>query len=299
MNTQGGRIMVAGDGPGGLRTALAKAEQLRPAGGLLLVQTCYDPLAEEPAEILAPERRQRLVNALTAAAAEELDALASSRPDGPAVETRVVWAKDTAAAILEEAARWGPSLLVKPLSRDHDGTGFLHMPLDWALMREAPSPVLLSRDMPWQSHAVLAAVDAADRYHDGLNREIIRRAAGLARELGGPLHVASAYPDLGQSVNPLQVADDFRGIKADMKRGRHERIGSLLQGLDLAGGAIHVLEGPPGRVIPTLSRRLDAAVTVLGTAARHGLGKLVMGNTAEDLVGRLPGDMLTVRASWS
>jgi len=52
-------------------------------------------------------------------------------------------------------------------------------------------------------------------------------------------------------------------------------------------------------VIPQLEEELQPALTVLGTAARRGLGSLVIGNTAENLLGRLRGDLVTVREPWS
>ena len=45
----------------------------------------------------------------------------------------------------------------------------------------------------------------------------------------------------------------------------------------------------------SFARELAATVTVMGTAARSGLGKLMLGNTAEDTLTRLEGDVLTVR----
>jgi nucleotide-binding universal stress UspA family protein len=52
-------------------------------------------------------------------------------------------------------------------------------------------------------------------------------------------------------------------------------------------------------VIPELANDLGATLTVLGTAARTGLSKLLIGNTAEDMIGRIRGDVVTVREPWS
>ena len=177
---------------------------------------------------------------------------------------------------------------------------FLRQPVDWTLMRQAPCPVLVSTAAAWTTPgSLLAAVDVADAEHDSLNREILRRTGQLAAIIGARVHIVTVYPDLGQTVNQLQVATDYAGIKADMRDNRHRRLNELLGDIDLEPAGIHLLEGRPERVIPALAAHLRASLTVLGTAARRGVGKLFIGNTAEDLIGRLPGDLMTVRAPWS
>jgi universal stress protein E len=60
--------------------------------------------------------------------------------------------------------------------------------------------------------------------------------------------------------------------------------------------AIHVVEGRPADVIGALASELSAGLTVVGTAARTGLKKLLIGNTAESIVRDLSTDLLTIRA---
>jgi nucleotide-binding universal stress UspA family protein len=146
---------------------------------------------------------------------------------------------------------------------------------------------------------VLAAVDVTDVRHLALTREALTTAATLAGVLGVPLHIATAYPTLGQGVGDLQVAMDYAGIKADMRANRTTALAHWIESLQLGVGETHVLEGKPAVVIPELANDLDATLTVLGTAARTGLGKLIIGNTAEDMIGRIRGDVVTVREPWS
>jgi universal stress protein E len=217
-----------------------------------------------------------------------------------AVETRLVWAKNAAEGITEAAAKWNAELLIKPVSEHHPIADYFHTPLDWALTRDAGCAVLISKGGSWTPpRPVLATVDVADQAHASLSREVLRTGALLARILGTDLHVATAYPDLGQRVDELQVATDFAGIKADMWQNRRNLLAVMLDELGLAASEIHVLEGKPAKVIAVLEHDLNPALTVLGTAARRGLTKLVIGNTAEDLVGRLKGDLVTVRDPWS
>jgi universal stress protein E len=265
-----------------------------------VLSTTYDSVAEEPADVLPRHEQARLIEALKAAERVALHRLADPFASRlAALETRLLWAKDAAEAITDTAAKWGAELLIKPVSRHHAIADYFHTPLDWALTRRATCAVLVSKESTWVSpRPVLAAVDVADAAHPSLSREVLRMADLLARVLGAELHVVTAYPDLGQRLDDLQVAVDFAGIKSDMWANRRNTLALMLDDLGLTA-EIHVLEGKPATVIPRLEEHLQPTLTVLGTAARRGLSTLVIGNTAEQLLGRLRGDLVTVREPWA
>jgi universal stress protein E len=167
-------------------------------------------------------------------------------------------------------------------------------------MRESSCPVLFTKPgEDWDTQrCVLAAVDVADTAHEQLSRLVLEHAARIAEILAAPLHAVCVYPTLGQSVSDYQVADDFHGLKSDMKESRELALVALCQDLDITTDEAHVIEGHPARAICELAERLGAQITVLGTSARAGLGKLLIGNTAEQIVHRLHTDVLTVRAPY-
>lgn len=300
------RVMLASDSMDGLAAALDKALRLADpeSGRVVLLRTCHDPAVEEPADVMPEAQRTGLRDALLARCRQDLNALVRSREAAPEIEARAHWTADAAEAIVEAAARWPAGLLIKPVSEHHPVADYFHTPLDWALMRRAPCPVLVSKGDSWRAPGpVLAALDAGDERHAGLCREILRQAAAMARTLDAHLHVVTVYPDLGQTMNELQVAPDFAGIKADMRDSRTRTVTALLEDLadDVDGiqTQLHVVEGRAAAMVAGLAGRLGATLTVLGSAARSGVAKLVLGNTAENLIGRLPGDLLTVREPWS
>lgn len=297
------RVMVANDRLDGMESALAKAALIEHYTGaeVRAVTVVHDSVADEPAEVMPDEQRIQLIEALKAAERQGLRRIADRyRGKVADLDIQVLWNRDARAAILDAAARAGVELLIKPVSEHHPLGDYLHTPLDWALMRDASCSVLISRRADWNAPScVLAAVDVTDVKHLALTRAVLTSAATLARVTGVPLHVATAYPSLGQSVGDLQVAMDYAGIKADMRAARQKATAHWITSLELEVGETHLLEGKPAVVIPDLANRLDATVTVLGTAARTGLRKLLIGNTAEDIIGRLRGDLLVVREPWS
>ncbi len=290
------KVLVANDSLEGLDAALEKAAMIEHYSGAAIdvVEVLYDTIAEEPTKILPAADRANLIEGLKAAERRGLANLAEPYDGKVAeLETRVLWDKNAGEAILKELE--GVDLLIKPISRHQALIDRLHAPLDWALTRSAPCPVLISKK-PWQdARVVLAALDAGDESHQSLNRSILATAADLSRILGCDLHVVSAYPSLGQTVNELQVAMDYEGIKTDMQETRAALIDELARELEAPVTKVHLLEGHARDTIPALANEMGAALTVLGTAARRGLSQLILGNTSEAIISAIEGDLVTIR----
>ncbi len=293
-------ILVAADSLDGMDTALAKAAKIEHYTGanVWVAEAIYDTIAEEDPDRLPPEQQTRIIEALKAAERNGLRSLTEPyRSRIATLDDRVIWNKNAAEGLLRVQTEVHADLIIKPVSKHGFITDHLHKPLDWALMRGADCAVLVSQKGDWSNaERILAAIDVADKRHADLTREVLLTAATMAKTLDVELHVVTAFPSLGQTVNDLQVAMDYEGIKQDMRENRAAEIAQWVDDLDVGIAESHVLEGKPEFVIPQLARDLSASLTVLGTAARRGIKKLLIGNTAEDIIARLDGDILTVRA---
>jgi len=290
------RVLIASDSLHGIDVAIGKAAKIEHYSGaeLVVAEVVYDTIAEEPPEVLPPDQQATLIEGLKAAERNALERLvAPYRNKVASIEHRVIWDKSATRGIVETTD--GFDLLIKPVSRHMQLMDRLNAPLDWALMREASCPVMVSKEDWTATSVVVAAVDAADTEHAALNRRILNVAHELTAILGAKMHVVCSYPSLGQRRGELQVAMDYEGIKADMRATREKLIHEMLDELKLTVEEVHLLEGRPGEVIPGLANELGAALTVLGTAARRGLSQLIIGNTAERIIGALDGDIVTVR----
>lgn len=290
------KVLVANDTLDGLDLALPKAAMIEHYSGAAVevVEVVYDTIAEEPDRILPAAERANLIEGLKAAERNGLRSLIEPYEEKVAdITSRVVWEKNIAEGILSTLGE--ADILIKPISRHQALIDRLHAPLDWALTRAAPCPVLISKKAWTDLNVVLAALDAGDESHQNLNRLILRSAADLSRILGCDLQVVSAYPSLGQSVSELQVATDYEGIKADMRETRQSLIDALISELDAPVTHVHLLEGHARDRIPALANEMGAVLTVLGTAARRGLSQLILGNTSEAIIGSLEGDLVTIR----
>ena len=292
------KILVASDSLDGMEIALSKAAVVEHYTGaeVEVAEVIWDSIEEEP---LPNPGKANLIEAFMAAERRGLDNLLAPYRERIAwSEARVLWDKRTDQAICDEARRQKADLLIKP-GAARALTDHLHAPLDWRLIREAPCPVLISNSPAWQTGGnVLAAIDIADKAHTELSDKVLQTAAIIAQTLDAKLHICCVYSDLGQSVNALQVAMDYQGIKADMREAREQALNATLRRLEVGNASTHIIEGKPAQAISHLAQELNATVAIMGTAARSGLGKLVLGNTAEDTLVRLRGDVITVR-NWA
>jgi len=289
------RTLVVNDKLDGIQAALGKAALIEHYTGseVEVAEVIWDFIEDEP---IPPVEKANLIEAFVAADRHSLKALLQPYNERIAwSEARVLWNKRADEEILQEINRQRIDLIIKP-SGNHSLSDYLYAPLDWRLIREATCPVLISKSAAWHTGgSVLAAVDIADEGHTALSQEVLRTGGLMAQILAAELHVVCVYSDLGQSVSALQVAMDYEGIKQDMRVSREQRLSETLTGLGLEDAQMHVVEGKPAQVIAALEQELAPTLTIMGTAARKGLGKLLLGNTAEDALNRLRGDVLTVR----
>jgi universal stress protein E len=295
------RVLVASDAPDALARGMERAAGIQRMTGaeVVAVLVTYDPVTEILVERYSPDVSQRVIDDLLRNERQALDAaLGPLRATMTQLDVEVVFARHTASAICAAAVDHGASLIVKPLARSAHRADFLHAPVDWQLMREAPCPVLFTRAEPWPVPArVLATVDVSDAAHARLNEDILRLGAQVAATVGAELHVATAVPVLARYRTIYQVAQDYAAAKEQLREVRREALTELLRSVRIDAAATHVVEGRAADVIRALAAELAAGLTVVGTAARTGLKKLLIGNTAEAIVSDLPTDLLTIRVS--
>jgi nucleotide-binding universal stress UspA family protein len=208
---------------------------------------------------------------------------------GVTVDINISDDRDLFRAIMRAQHRGRFDLMVKeahaPSIIDH-----ILPPDDWRLMRSSLVPVLLvHQDNEWQDSGVLLCVDAnpKDEEHRALN-QVILDAGRLLRQAGDMhLHLATAYPPDMQGVGKTTTLE---ARKAQYHRACRDIIHD-----DCIGDAqIHVGQGPAELLIPQLADELKVKLVVLGTVARSGLKSFLLGNTSEQIIGRLTTDVLVL-----
>src|SRR5690349_14434694 len=212
----------------------------------------------------------------------------------------VEWDYPPNEAIVRRAVRGRADLII---AECHEGPRrrWLMRLTDWELLRASPVPVLLLKSArPWKNHTVLAAVDPAHTHSkpSGLDSIIVEKGQQLAKELDGSFHLMhAAYPSafglaLGDpAIDAATLAATYEQQKAKARKD----FADFAETAKVPRKKRHVIDGDPATGIAAVARTVRADVVVMGAVSRSGIRRLLIGNTAERVLGTIPCDVLVVK----
>jgi len=282
--------------------ALAKAAQLARAldAALVLFQAIEVPLSLENSGAGASSIRD-IERSTRQSCRSRLERHAQRiRRLGVRVSVSAEWDYPAYEAVLRTARRGGADLIVAERHAGrHIAAALLHLN-DWELLRRAPVPVLLVKRRGFYRRArVLAAVDPDHRYAKPaqLDREILATGAQIAHALHGSLHAVHAF-------SPVPLTAYTRGtlsedILADLQcrsaRAAAAKLDRLARRARIPTARRHLIARHPSDAIEQAAAETGSAIVVMGALARSGIRRLLIGNTAERVLDRLPCDLLVVK----
>jgi universal stress protein E len=232
-----------------------------------------------------------------------LQRLASAKPfAGLPVSMHLEWDHPAWAAIVRRAQRIGADLVVTETHGHGRTARWLFGSVDWELVRACPCPLLIVRSRGMRRNgSVLAAIDPLHS-HDKparLDRAILRQAAGLARLLRGPLHVAHTWLPLTMVLPASPAVAEPMYVPAEAARSYQRAIARgfkrLTQPLRIGARRLHLARGDVESELPAIARSVRASTVVMGAVSRSGLKNLIIGHTAQRLMDRLPSDVLVIK----
>jgi universal stress protein E len=292
-------ILVVLDKPKHEQRALTESLKLQRATNarLTLASFVWHPMAEQR-EVFDAHQRRALKREILRTREEWLRNLVRDRKLGALpLSTEVVWTDDVSAWVCGEAAEC--DLVAKTV---HRSRSMLHTPLDWQLIRECPSPLLLvgaqrPRGRRKSSDArqdVIATLDLRDqdRKHQLLNLRVLDAASHFAEARGGRLHCV-AVVEFSEVLSDLELIDPHR-VRKDAVAANREFLDALVEPYGIPASRIHQPAGKVGHMVAATARKTGAGLVVVGSAARRGIGARVLGNSAEKILERSPVDLLVV-----
>ena len=288
-------ILVVMDKPKHPQHAFERAltMQARSGAHLDLKAFVHHPMVEQTATFDTHQRRQ-LKSAMLNERTEWLRARvldAGAAFDDVSIEC--VWTKDLAGWVADAAVggRW--DLVIKSV---HKTRTLMHTSTDWALLRDCRAPLLLVSGRAWaRKPVVLATLDLNrhDRAHQRLNQRVVAAAHQLAATCGGVVHCVYAI-EISRVLVDLDLVNAKRAAR-DARERIAEPLEELLEPYRMPASRIHTPTGKVGQVVNATARKVRADVVVMGTTARHGLAGLVIGNSAERVLGKAPCDVLALK----
>jgi universal stress protein E len=106
-----------------------------------------------------------------------------------------------------------------------------------------------------------------------------------------------AYMPVPTSATPFigVTADMITQIVSSTERQARKDLDRALDRARIPRGRRHLVKGAPSEAIPRTARALRAHIAVMGAISRSALKRIVIGNTAERVLGELPCDVLVVK----
>ena len=210
--------------------------------------------------------------------------------------------------VIREAVGSGCELIVKVSDREGASRSRNFGSTDMHLMRKSSLPVwtinAARKDTP---RRILATVDplAMDDAARDLNRKTLRIAAELAETSNARLLVLSTWELVGEESmrgSPFLKIDDARiDSLLEETENKARNAQSLLARWferELPYAAVpqwHVMKGSARRAIPEFVESQDIELLVMGSVARGGIPGLLIGSTAESVLGDINCSVLTVK----
>lgn len=263
--------------------ALTESVVVPPPGGT--------PKLNEVLDAVATEQRQRLAKLARTPALRDLR-----------VEVQVDWDYPAHEAVIRRAVAIGADLVVGEAHHHARIARPFLQNTDWELIRQCPIPLLLLKNgRRYRNPVILAAVDP---FHAGdkpasLDKALLAAGAQLADHLGGTLHLMHAWlpmtalvPTAASAPVPIYLPDD---VEAEHEKQTRKAFDQLAARAGIKPAARHLVLGSVTESMEAVTKRCRASIVVMGAISRRGLQRLVIGNTAERMLGHLDCDLLVVK----
>jgi nucleotide-binding universal stress UspA family protein len=171
------------------------------------------------------------------------------------------------------------------------------------LMRKCPCPVwVVKRSQPEGQTRILAAVDPdpLDPERHALNVKIMDLATSLARQRQGELIVVHSWTftvERSLRSGHLSLSNEVDRWVTDARKQHRQWLVDLVQpyALEELDHELYLLKGEPGRLIPEVAAAKEVQLIVMGTVSRTGVSGLLIGNTAERILGQVDCAVLAVK----
>jgi universal stress protein E len=218
---------------------------------------------------------------------------------GLAISVAAEWDYPAHEAVLRHAQHIGADLIVTERHTHGTRTSWGLHSTDWELLRLSPKPVLLVKNARgYERPVVLAAVDPLHQHAKpaDLDTEIGTLAAALSATLQGTCHIVYAMPGTaGLKFEQIAGATVATPVVDPERAEAQAALDQLLQSLPFAPKGVKVQVGSPTEAILETSRTLHASILVMGAVSRSGLKRLMVGNTAEQVIDQVACDLLVVK----
>jgi universal stress protein E len=281
--------------------AILKAAQLARAYGaqLELFHGLTSPVYADPIAT-GDQRWDSLEQNMRQGALRRLETIADRlRLHGIKVTVSADWDYPAHEAIIRRAQAIKADLVVASRHPGRHRLPWLLRLTDWELVRLCPVPVLLVKNPhPYRHPAVLVAIDPTHAHEKPLqlDKEILRIGKTLSTALRGTLHAVHAYVRFPVAIQPEALGPGvLDSMQKDAQRSAQSRFSRALRTARVARSRQYLIGRPPIEAIAEAARKSGSAIVVMGAISRSGYKRLLIGNTAEQILDELACDIMVVK----
>jgi universal stress protein E len=211
----------------------------------------------------------------------------------------VRWQAPLHEGIVRKAVECGADVVVKDTHYHSAPRRTFFSNTDWELIRSCPMPLWLVKPRPIADRPrIVAAVDPThprDKAAE-LDHAIVTIAGDLAAALGGELHAFHAFSLAGALASATSGAElPVPEVVEILEQDDAAAVQALVDAHAIPHDRVHAFEGDALSTLTALTEQLGADVVVMGAVSRSRLARLVIGNTADDLLARIGCDVLIVK----
>lgn len=210
--------------------------------------------------------------------------------------------------VIREVLRGEHDMIVKTAEGDVSPTEKLFGSNDMHLMRKSPVPVWISPpNRADEIKNVVAAIDAValDAEKEEFNRSILGLAGSIASMTGAKLNVLTAWHLVGESsmrasqflkIDEAQISELLAQTEDKVRRHQLELESWFKRaGIGSRTPEFHQIKGLARDVIPEFIDESGSDLAVMGTIGRSGIPGLLIGNTAETVLGTIRCSVVTLK----
>lgn len=295
-------LLVAVPGEDPVRAISRVGRLVKHHDAALTVVMVREELADDARELLDDPAMVHALAEVDAHAAQELqDWTAAAHAAGLPASTRMLTGIPFV-EIIRAVFAGGHDLVIKTAEPP---TGFfraLFGSTDRHLLRKCPCPLWLADPGTGPDiRRILAAVDPNPRnpVQMTLNRDVLALARSMVVLHGASLDIVHAWQVFGDRVAGPggRVDPEVVHLIGETLRKHQYWLDDLLRqsGIGEYDATIRLVRGFAGDVVPDEARRLDSDLIVMGTVGRVGIPGLLIGNTAERILGDMSCSVLAVK----
>jgi len=214
-------------------------------------------------------------------------------------EVRVVWSGDTYRELLATIEQWHPAMVVVHSHYEPRLKRLLFTPLEWKLIRGTDTPLLFASNQHWGEHPpVVAALDPdpLSDTPDTLTRRIVEHGRHWATRLDASLTLVHALEHPDETLVMLAGEEIPTSIDTSdaQRRFYEQRMEAVRASEDLDPEQVQLIEGKPARALADYMASLPPGLLVMGTVQKNSVERLLLGNTAEEILFQSASDVLVL-----